>query len=129
MTKAYRAEARERLKNCVGARLSAEALVIALAGGRIDQSDWSCECDRIISLLDDDADYRRGFEDGLRANTRAAFAAAKQAMTERTCINLDGDFDHFFRCSECDACSLTTSWNVGYGYPNYCPYCGAKVVE
>lgn len=128
MTKAYRAEVRERLKNCVGARDSAEALVIALAGGRIGQSDWSIECDRVISLLDDDADYRRGFEDGLHANTRAAFAAAKQAMTERTCEVLSEEYDELLEHWE-------TELSCGHMYHgkaedvSYCPKCGAKVVE
>ena len=126
MTKAYRAEAREHLKNCVGARISAEALVIALAGGRIGQSDWSIECDKIISLLDDDADYRRGFEDGLKANTRAAFAAAKQAIPERTCrrekhgTKMDGSPK--LRCSLC-------GYGIGDKRWSYCPNCGARVVS
>lgn len=151
MTKAYRAEAREHLKNCVGARFSVEALVIALAGGRIGQSDWSVECDRIISLLDDDADYRRGFEDGLKANTRAAFAAAKQAIPERTCY---ADELTHQRCRY----SVNRGWQertcrweypkgvngwVGYTVcsscgekydetvtdtAHYCPNCGARVI-
>ena len=131
MTKAYRAEAREHLKNCVGARFSAEALVIALAGGRIGQSDWSVECDRIISLLDDDADYRRGFEDGLKANIRAAFAAAKQAIPERTCelkpLNaLTQTLSMVDGCSwgECSECGcLTPTDSV------FCIQCGARVVS
>ena len=133
MIKAYREEAREHLKNCVGARFSAEALVIALAGGRIGQSDWSFECDRIINLLDDDADYRRGFEDGLKANIRAAFAAAKQAIPERTCridgsIYYDGDATHD-DFSEYDlTCGHTIRWHDEEP-PNYCPCCGARVIE
>lgn len=132
MTKVYRAEAREHLKNCVGARFSAEALVIALAGGRIGQSDWSVECDRIISLLDDDADYRRGFNDGLKANTRAAFAAAKQAIPERTCrvvrTELYGQmwaYCHEFSC-DCGQRNLFTTNSVP---PKHCPNCGARVVD
>ena len=127
MTKAYRAEVREHLKNCVGARFSAEALVIALAGGRIGQGDWSVECDRIISLLDDDDDYRRGFEDGLKANTRAAFAAAKQTIPDRTCERIVHGLERdrevatvSWTCSECGA-------HIGRDY-RYCPMCGERLV-
>ena len=133
MTKAYRAEAREHLKNCVGARFSAEALVIALAGGRIGQSDWSVECDRIISLLDDDDDYRRGFEDGLKANTRAAFAAAKQAIPERTCewvLEHSGTLYDKWRCSLCGYLFVGSRTDGGATDfdPKFCPHCGARVV-
>lgn len=131
MTKAYRAEVRERLKNCVGARLSAEALVIALAGGRIGQSDWSIECDRIISLLDDDADYKRGYEDGLKANTRAAFAAAKQAMSVRTCkLERHGSLANYpeMVCWSCSECHFGWHHSVNDKQFSYCPNCGAKIV-
>lgn len=139
MTKAYRAEVREHLKNCAGARFSAEALVIVLAGGRIGQSDWSVECDRIISLLDDDADYMRGFKDGLKANTRDALAAAKQAISERTCKAVPKEEDGGRVavgqriCDQC-GCYLGTNTMLNdrlgeWGRPHYCPYCGAKVVE
>lgn len=134
IAKTYRAEAREHLKNCVGARFSAEALVIALAGGRWadDQSDWSIECDRIISLLDDDSDYRRGFEDGMRANTRVAFAAAKQAMTERTCkLKRHGSLANYpeMVCWSCSECHFGWHHDVNDKQFSYCPNCGAKVVE
>lgn len=129
MSEAYREEARERLKNCVGARFSAEALVIALAGGRIGQSDWSVECDRIISLLDDDDDYRRGFNDGLKANTKAAFAAAKQAISERTCkVYRVGNTQDLRKCSACDAL-ISFSHPLDRCHLNYCTNCGARVVE
>lgn len=49
--KQLRAEAVERLKNCVAARFDAESIVIALASGRHGQSDWSLECDKLIYLL------------------------------------------------------------------------------
>ena len=41
---------------------------------------------------------------------------------EHTCKNLSSD--SLFVCSECN--SQVTQWNVA---PNYCPNCGAKVVE
>lgn len=53
--KQLRAEAVERLKNCVAARFDAESIVIALTSGRHGQSDWSLECDKLIYLLTDDA--------------------------------------------------------------------------
>lgn len=49
-----RAEAVERLKNCVAARFDAESIVIALVSGRRGQSDWSLECNALIDLLTDD---------------------------------------------------------------------------
>lgn len=49
-----RAEAVERLKNSVGARLKPDAAVIAIVGGRIGQADWSLECDKLIDLLLDE---------------------------------------------------------------------------
>lgn len=52
--KQLRAEAVERLKNCVAARFDAESIVIALTSGRHGQSDWSLECDKLIYLLTDD---------------------------------------------------------------------------
>lgn len=52
--KQLRAEAVERLKNCVAARFDAESIVIALTSGRHGQSDWSLECDKLIDLLTDD---------------------------------------------------------------------------
>ena len=52
--KQLRAEAVERLKNCVAARFDAESIVIALASGRHGQNDWSLECDKLIDLLTDD---------------------------------------------------------------------------
>jgi hypothetical protein len=52
--KQLRAEAVERLKNCVAARFDAESIVIALTSGRHGQNDWSLECDKLIYLLTDD---------------------------------------------------------------------------
>lgn len=60
-----RAEAVERLKNCVAARFDAEPIVIALTSGRHGQSDWSLECDKLIYLLTDDANDDSAPESGV----------------------------------------------------------------
>lgn len=49
-----RADAVERLKNSVGARVNPDAAIIAIVGGRVGQADWSLECDKLIDLLTDD---------------------------------------------------------------------------
>lgn len=47
--------------------------------------------------------------------------AAWNRRAERTCCMVDNGCE--FCCSECD-------WHCGYDdEPNYCPNCGAKVVE
>lgn len=60
-----RAEAMERLKNNVGARFMPDAAIIAIVGGRVGQSDWSLECDRLIDLLTDDDSHeeRESYEE------------------------------------------------------------------
>lgn len=60
-----RAEAIERLKNNVGARFMPDAAIIAIVGGRVGQSDWSLECDKLIDLLTDDDSHeeREGYEE------------------------------------------------------------------
>lgn len=60
-----RAEAMERLKNNVGARFMPDAAVIAIVGGRVGQSDWSLECDKLIDLLTDDDSHeeRESYEE------------------------------------------------------------------
>lgn len=52
-----------------------------------------------------------------------------QDYTERTCKNDDNDCDAWFKCSECGLHSKLEIMSGGYGIPNYCPNCGAKVVE
>lgn len=52
-----------------------------------------------------------------------------QDYTERTCKNDDNDCDAWFKCSECGLHSKLEIMSGGYGIPNYCPNCGAKVVN
>lgn len=68
------------------------------------------------------AEYH-GFED-------AAVNAWKRikAYQERTCRNTDDDCDAWFKCSECGLHSKLEIMSGGYGIPNYCPNCGAKVI-
>ncbi len=47
---------------------------------------------------------------------------------ERTCKNLEYD-PPWFTCSECSFVSVTEWLAGGSGIPNYCPNCGARVVE
>lgn len=55
---------------------------------------------------------------------------------ERTCHDVLADDEQFFRCSQC-GCEVmlhvevhTSTWNALWaGELNYCPNCGAKVVE
>ncbi len=55
---------------------------------------------------------------------------------ERTCHDVLADDEQFFRCSQC-GCEVmlheevhTRTWNALWaGELNYCPNCGAKVVE
>ena len=49
---------------------------------------------------------------------------AWNTRAERTCRNVGHEhgYRRFFVCSECE-------WKHGDGTPNYCPGCGAKVVE
>lgn len=47
--------------------------------------------------------------------------------TERTCKNDDDDCDAWFKCSECGLHSKLEIMSGGYGIPNYCPNCGARV--
>lgn len=48
--------------------------------------------------------------------------------TERTCKNTDDEFP-YFQCSECGCNAVVGYGSSGDGLPNYCPNCGAKVVE
>lgn len=71
---------------------------------------WHTEFDRIADKL----------EQAIAAwNTRA----------ERTCRNTDDDCDAWFECSECGLHSKLEIMSGGYGIPNYCPNCGARVVS
>lgn len=47
---------------------------------------------------------------------------------ERTCHNAEDDYI-WFECSECGEYLTVEFFDGGYGTPNYCPNCGARVVE
>lgn len=71
------------------------------------------------------------FEYRMKARTsRARAIAAWNTRTERTCANVnEDDYLGYFTCDSCGAeCSVEWSGS-GYGAPNYCPSCGAKVVN
>lgn len=48
-------------------------------------------------------------------------------LSERTCRNVDTDDDCYFMCNRCRCSVLVEYQSSGYGVPNYCPNCGAKV--
>ena len=171
MNNTYRKKAREQLKNCVPARFSTEAIVITLTGGRIGQNDWSLECDKIIDLLDDDADYERGYNDGLKSNTRVPERTLNPCpwcgrdMDRRSEADKDNeghgwyrdDSDYiqnlirsneFLRVKERTCKQEERGWGTEGDHarvwltcghdcmvptvqdlPNYCPECGAKVIQ
>lgn len=113
-----RAEAVERLKNCVAARFDAESIVIALTSGRHGQSDWSIECDKLIYLLTDD-------------EPNDALAAKND-----TCYNVSKS-PNGYKCSNCgaewqleDYDSEPALWLDGVAYyPHYCQLCGMEIKE
>lgn len=105
----------DKLKRVTGLTTFAETF-----GFSWDSDDdwyWSDVAEKMA--LEVDAYYRRGYEDGLRANTEAAFEAAKQAF-ERTCRDT-GVRHPGWTCSECGSEQMYA--------PHFCPDCGAKVVE
>ena len=53
----------------------------------------------------------------------------RDAERERTCENVDTDDDCYFECSKCGSATLVEYKSGGYGVPNFCPNCGAKVVS
>lgn len=57
-----------------------------------------------------------------------AIEAWNTRLAERTCHNADND-GIWFECSECGEYLTVEFFGSGYGTPNYCPCCGAKVVE
>lgn len=61
--------------------------------------------------------------------TEAEAIEAWNTRTERTCRNTDDDCYAWFECSECGLHSKLEIMSGGYGIPNYCPNCGAKVVD
>ena len=66
----------------------------------------------------------------------ACVLEAWNTRAERTCHDVEADDEQFFRCSQC-GCEVmlhvevhTSTWNALWaGELNYCPNCGAKVVE
>ena len=87
--KKLRAEAVERLRTmdewCDEPHITYDFLK-AMLGDSWTVSDKEKTRDALIDLLTDDEptdEYRRGYEDGLRSNTKAAFSAAKQAFGVR----------------------------------------------
>lgn len=50
------------------------------------------------------------------------------ARVEWTCKNTDDEFP-FFKCSKCGCNAVIGYGGSGDGLPNYCPSCGARVVD
>lgn len=66
------------------------------------------------------ADTATLYEDGF-------YLHGRKFVPERTCRNTDDDCDAWFECSECGLHSKLEIMSGGYGIPNYCPNCGARV--
>ena len=79
-------------------------------------------------------EYQRGYDDGLHANTKAAFAAAKQALGSGECEfvvkdnmnETEGMGDVWFECSECGV-QFDYETETRMMDANYCPHCGRRV--
>lgn len=61
-------------------------------------------------------------------DNEAEAIAAWNTRAERTCRNVDEEYP-YFECSECGCNAVVGYGGSGPGLPNYCPNCGAKVVE
>lgn len=57
-----------------------------------------------------------------------AAVAAWNTRHERTCEDMETD-PNWFSCSKCGCTCNVDYWSDGLGNPNYCPRCGAKVLE
>ena len=71
---------------------------------------------------------------GYRTTKRVSIAeaiAAWNSRAERTCRNLDKHYNIMFKCSECGhwECQDFDGEKILPQTWNYCPNCGAKVVE
>lgn len=54
----------------------------------------------------------------------------RHKLPNQTCTNMDTYDDKWFKCSICDDYIEVQDFKTGdYKLPNYCPGCGAKVVE
>lgn len=67
--------------------------------------------------------------DRLLAEKSARIRELEAQLAERTCGNEDEDLDAWFKCSACGLHSKLEIFGGGYGLPNYCPNCGARVVD
>ena len=77
-------------------------------------------------------DYQRGYNDGLKANTKVAFAAARQAMKKLMCEvdntiswTLNGWTKFYEYRLSCGHVIRSTEKEP----PSYCDVCGAKVMR
>lgn len=66
-----------------------------------------------------------GYETWLLKPTKEEAIAAWNRRAERTCRNLNPPSCRDFECSECGESSEFTPGFM----PNYCPNCGARVIE
>lgn len=53
---------------------------------------------------------------------------AWNTRAERTCRNTEQPGEGFFTCSACNGSAVIEWTTGGWGKPNYCPTCGARVV-
>lgn len=85
--------------------------------------------------------YPSAFESGYRGEccdcgaltrafrTEAGAANFWNTRAERTCRNTESPGEGFFTCSACGGSAVIEWTTSGWGKPNYCPNCGAKVVD
>ena len=88
---------------------------------KIDLCDI-CNSDYYLSVLEDAI----GYEVGKDWEVHKRIADLIEPAPERTFMDVK-DKGQFFKCSECGA--IEAEGGVGNYTLNYCPSCGAKVVE
>ena len=106
--------------NCVSLTPE-QAIAATLGDDGVERSN-----DGVATLGSDE--YQRGYDDGLHANTKAAFAAAKQALGSGECENVAPRYLDFL-CSKCGFVHYHSDENdTGDGNDwSYCPRCGKAV--
>ena len=77
--------------------------------------EWSVFCDMCKTSLHNEN----------HCDTREDAISAWNRRAERTCRNLNPPSCRDFECSECGESSEFTPGFM----PNYCPHCGARVIE
>lgn len=80
-----------------------------------EYGEWSVFCDMC----------KTSFHNENHCDTREDAISAWNRRAERTCRNLNPPSCRDFECSECGESSEFTPGFM----PNYCPHCGARVIE